>query len=164
MARTIVIESFEEFAERHGGKRAQVLVDGKRYFADGASCDEEFRQRWEPSTDPQSNAEQRKRYLTLKLKDEERLFNNFKRECLQQAKHAAAYPGSCPPPSEQAIASLQAGKERIERLREQLDEVDNELAEYPDTEEAIQRERGELLGDYSQQARDIGEAIEAIEI
>jgi hypothetical protein len=125
-----IIETFPEFAERHGGRSSAVLVDNNSWlFPDGATYNSgPFGSRREPPSDPDTLLAVRLQYVRRKLDLEEEAFLKFQSDCRFQAHWAKANPSSCAPPPPNAGEQLRAGKKRIAALRKELKALDQQYA------------------------------------
>jgi hypothetical protein len=127
--------TWREFQAKHGDfvkggtilshKSGNVLT--RMVFADGAVSDgnEIF---LEPSTNPRELALTRLEYLRNKLKQEESNFHSYRTEVHQQAAFVLKNPLNCILPSGQAPDELRAGRERILKLRAELNGLEEQIA------------------------------------
>lgn len=132
-----VIESFLEFERRQGcqwiiaqstiGIRTGSTVQ-RIIFENGATSNGDYNHSDPPADSRQRLALQRE-FVQAALKQTEDEWQRFHRFCLQQAQlHADPLTAaSCPGPPADAPERLQAGKSRIEALRQRLAEVDEQL-------------------------------------
>jgi len=81
----------------------------------------------------------KRRYVEVKLGHEITDFKKFQAECQSMAQWAAQNSSCCPPPAN-AAEQLEQGRKRIETLRKQLAEIDEELGETP---EALEHRKSE---------------------
>ena len=121
---TIEIETFNEFAARHGGAFKLDRVQGEMnrageqlwYFPDGARCLDEVNLR--PATVgakqrcPKENLRERLRYLKLAVPQEEAYFDRCRQALISQANNAKQYPLNCGPPSDHDVEQLEVGAKR----------------------------------------------------
>ena len=139
----LVIESFNEFAARHGSyvntlSRGMRVDNGDRFiFQDGATSDGE-RKHTEPPEDEVQRLGLVRRFWKTKLDQEVREFTSFKNTCLQQASAARKY-ANLPGPPEDAADQLKRGQTRIAAIQTRLKQLDKELDEATGASE--QRER-----------------------
>ena len=129
----ILIESFEEFAARHGGDF--VKTRGLFLFPSGATCDEEFSWSHSPPVDPTELLRSRREYVQEKLTRAVGNFRSLKNEVLEQGRLSATF-ANLPGPPDDAPQELQRLKAIVEKWREELQGIEVELEQTP---EAISR-------------------------
>jgi len=139
----LTVETFREFAERHGGDA--VEVGGRLLFPDGAQCgiDEgrgSFRQ--EPPEGKYSRLQLRREYVAAKLKRAEQNFHRYRADVSEQAALASRY-ANLPHPGEGVVEHLHHLKRIAQKYRRELARVDKALSETP--EGRAQRERAEVM-------------------
>jgi hypothetical protein len=123
---TITIESYREFADRHGNRPLNVA--GQLLFADGASCLDDGEGRQEPPRDPVENLRLRLRYWKAAIKRSESDFAAVKGECSRQAELAARY-ANLPGPSNAAIADLHKLRDAVAYCRTEAAKLQTQLVE-----------------------------------
>lgn len=159
--RTITVMDFKDFAEIHG--KDWVYSEGRYYFRDGASCSEDFDMRWEPPSDSIELARHIRRYLVLKIRDEEFKFTQFQNECRDLAEWAKAN-RNCKPPSPHAVEQLRRGKARIDKLKAELAEFENERMEDSASTESILQARAVAESERCGEIDNLLAEIEAIQL
>ncbi|BBO32381.1 hypothetical protein [Lacipirellula parvula] len=76
-------------------------------------------------------------YVSAKIVDEQRNFDNFKRDCTEQAANHFKGPMHCPPPPADADEQLKRGAERIAKLQAKEEQLKQQLVdEFPDSRES----------------------------
>lgn len=153
-----IIETFTEFAmrqmwqgmpapytviERGVSPRSGEVVQ-RILFANGAESDSFTH--WDPPTDAAANRKARLEYLKTVLKKEERDWREYKDACNEQLAFHERFPMGCPPPPLEAPDKLREGAFRIQRLRNQVAEleamdVNPREVERKDMAEQAKRER-----------------------
>lgn len=137
------IESFEEFRMRPtgGGNTDWVRApsSGILVFQNGARSNGDLQHK-DPPADAAECAKVRKTYLMVKLKSEIEKFRDYRANVSHQLEMARRY-HNVPEPGDEVVATLDAGERRIERLREQLREVEAILDDGREAEERRQREK-----------------------
>ena len=119
---TRVVESYAEFAERHGSR--PVLVGSRFVFSSGAYVDrEDSNRRAEPSEDTFTRLALQRAYIVARLEKEEAAFFDFRESTARRLALAQEFPDSVRPPADNAVAQLEAGAKRIAGLREELEKV-----------------------------------------
>lgn len=132
-----------------------LFEDGAQWF-DAEQCAP-------PPEDPRERAKLRREFLQILLKQEETEFHAFKKDTLDQAAmHKRFGPLSCPAPLPDAVAQLQAGKERIEKLREELAAVEESLRD-PEEERRCE-ERARIRAEREAAFTKYVEDVKAVEI
>ncbi|VTT97976.1 unnamed protein product [Gemmataceae bacterium] len=138
-----IIETFPEFASRQG---CEYIIAGREtsfrtgdevhrlVFANGAVSDGV--NHFNPPTDSRTLLLLRKEFVEAKLQKEENDFTEYRNACLEQAAISSRFPNLPGPPTE-APQLLQAGAERIAKLREELARLNEQLVD----RQAIERER-----------------------
>jgi hypothetical protein len=127
---TIAVESYEEFAERHGGR--PILVANDFLFADGARVNREnTRLRAEPPPDDFARLRFRRRYYLAHLQAEERAFASFQNRCHERAYLSSQFV-NLPGVPDNAAEQLERGKKRIESLRAELEAVEAAILNTPE--------------------------------
>ena len=154
-----MIETFEEFCERHGGE--YVEVENWLVFPDGASCDDSFFVRRDPPSDPTELLWTKRDFVGTKLKRAERDFRSFKHDALEHAQHALRNP-NIPPPVSEATQALQRLKGLVETHRAALAEINRQLNETPEAKR--EREREEFVRQRHQRIAALGRELQGIEI
>lgn len=153
----IVIETYREFAERHGNDA--VCVGQKLIFGDGAKCNCEGNERTEPPTSPTALLKLRKMYVAEALKHARVRFQRTSQVLNDQCNMAVRY-GSVPPPSPRDVEELERQRDSVTQLRAQLEEVEQQLERTP---EAIRRrEREEDHRTTQAQAVSIAQQVRSI--
>ena len=112
-----VIESYREFAERHGGQ--ELNCNGMVVFADGASANADNGDiRYEPPCDPVELLRMKLTYWRQAVKVSERDISNTRKQYLTQG-----------PPSN-AVAWLNEIAAAVRRAREEVAKLEKELANH----------------------------------
>jgi hypothetical protein len=134
MSRTIIIESFQEFAERHGNSGLACGKTGLLVWPDGASAlQDDADTRSEPPDDPQELLVMQRRYFREALRRAEAEFQRAQQDFAESAALASRYsnlPG--PPVDAPQILKQLAGRVRLRRA--QLAVIEKELVESPSPE------------------------------
>jgi hypothetical protein len=131
-----LVYSLDEFRGMHGGN---PIADGSGEWLPDGACINRAGQMYEPPTDPVANLRNRRHYIALKLKGEVAAFHAFKASCQQMEANRARYANRLPTQHD-AEEQLARGKERIDKLRAELAELDSQL---PPTADELAR-RGPL--------------------
>lgn len=134
-------EGWQEFVTKHG--KDYVLAGNRFYWPNGAVSDRTATFFQDPPCDPTELLKARRRYFEAELEREVNEFNEYQAECQSMAHWNKQNPSCCPPP-EDAADQLKRGKKRINALRKQLSEIDQELGKSPEgvaKRECEQRER-----------------------
>ena len=119
------IESFEEFAARHGNEPITV-EGGKKLYADGATAETYAPIRTEPPIDKHKLLEARKRYLTAKMERLVGQFNSARATWGAPAKWSFDHGTPGPPPNAKEI--LDAMRKDADATRQEVAEIDKQLA------------------------------------
>ena len=160
MPRTIVIDSYQEFADRHGG--SPVQVENIFLFPDGASVNGDDRDdRREPPADPTERLRARRDYVAAHLDRTIDNFQSLKAHCHEQASLAARYT-NLPGPPVDAPKELRRLAALAEKYREELAEIDAQLAETPEAQR--QRELDALRAEQNARQAQLMAEIKGIEI
>jgi hypothetical protein len=121
----ILIETFEEFAQRQGCKH--FAFAGQFLFENGAVSD--GRRHSDPPADPKTLLQAKRQYLKLVLDFEVKEFNAFKHKSIEMANLHERNPQLPSGVGPEAVEMLRQGKARIERLRGQLAVIDEQLVD-----------------------------------
>ena len=136
--RTITIESFDEFAARHGG--SPVEVRNQFIFADGATCRSEYGDaRAEPPADPASLLALQREYHRATAERAEATFYDARSRFSEQASLAARY-SNLPSAPEDAPEILNNLKQAVHRERAELARIESELAKTPQARRRQERQ------------------------
>lgn len=158
---TIVIESYEEFSERHGG--SPMPVGARLVFPDGAMVHGDNGDiRAEPPTDPHAVLLLQRAYYDKAARLAEQEFHGARSQFSQQASFAARYPGQVPNAPENAAEILEDLKAIAQRHREKLAEINVALSATPQAEAQRQREAREA--DYRNRAAQTLAAINSVNL
>ncbi len=165
--RTVVIETFEEFAARQACDHviSGTMISGQgmqvaRYvFKNGAISDRTTH--WDPDPNVRENLKRIKMYLTTKLKQEEQDFFRAKNSLLERAALAQRYTNFAAPSADEAEV-LRQGQARVLKLREELAAVNEQLKD-PEAERRRQEIEAEQQQRRSRDA-DVEAAIRSISI
>jgi len=126
MPYTITIESYYEFAQRHGNR--PLNCGSVTLFADGAMVSpHDDRDRQEPPADPVENLRLRLQYWRQAVKRSSADFEALRGQCSQQAELAARY-SNLPGPPNEAMADLHKLRSAVLLCREKVDELEREIA------------------------------------
>jgi len=155
----IVIETYREFAERHGND--PVDIGHRLLFGNGAMADHDGMRLQEPPGDPTERLKFRKLYVVEQVGRAEKKFHSLRKSFSEQASLAKRF-RNLPSPPEDAPQLLMAIKAEVERWREELREVNAQLAETPESQENKQRE--EMDRDQYQRVADLSQRINEITI
>jgi hypothetical protein len=147
---TITIESYREFADRHGNRPLNVA--GQLLFADGASCLRDGEGRQEPPRDAAELVRVKLRYWREAVKRSTADFDSLKSECARQAELATRY-SNLPGPSNAALADLHWLKGAVEFARKTVAELEKELAAKAGADPESQRRRFREQYERDEQAR-----------
>jgi hypothetical protein len=140
MPRTIIVETYHEFAARHGGN--QALVDGWLVFPSGARVRaEDGDVREEPPEDPLALLQIKRAYEAAALEVAIEEFNKAKADFMEQAALSRAYRNVPPPPAD-APNFLKQVKALIKQRRKTLKALDEQLAKFPGPE-SLERQQAE---------------------
>ena len=122
---TIQIETFREFAQRHGGQ--QLNVGGQLVFADGASCGDDGESiRSEPPRDSIELIIAKLAYWRQAVRVSEKDFVQTKSNFAQQAALALRY-GNLPSVSQYNINYLNEIAAAVRRARDEVGKLETEL-------------------------------------
>lgn len=154
----LMIESWEEFAARHGGN--SIEDNGRILFADGAMTDTRDMMRWEPPTDPTKRLKNQKWYWQAMVERAEVAFNNAKNDCENRAHWHAR--GAGPGLTANDAAVLKELKNKVTTLRRSLAKIVKQLADTP--EEQMRRRMAENEALIRQQQSQLLGEIRAIEL
>jgi len=147
MPTTIIVESYEEFVARHGSN--PVSLGSELLFPDGAAVSIENADiRQEPPTDPQRLLTAKRMYHVQALRNAELHFHEAREQFSQQAQWAARY-ANLPGPPTNAPQILQQLKAAVEKQREALAAIDEQLSNTP---QAIHRREMEAIRERQQAA------------
>jgi hypothetical protein len=127
MPYTVTIESYREFAARHGNKPLQV--GNRLLFADGAAVvadDESIRE--EPPADPAENLRQRLAYWRAAVRRATLDFDELKSYCSRQAELATRY-SNLPGPPNAALSDLHKLRDAVGFCRDEVAKLEKQLAE-----------------------------------
>jgi hypothetical protein len=132
----IIIELFEEFAERQACEHATIDLsrgsgNGKRkiVFANGATSDGQ-NSHTDPPKEPRALLEAKREYLVAKLDREVELWKRFKERCTNQENYHTRSPSYCPPGiTDESTKQLKDGAARILQLKNDLAAIDAELVD-----------------------------------
>lgn len=154
------VETVPEYVAAHSEDGPPIIDPDSRWelYPDGA-----FRidhAMCPPPAEENHRLRMKHRYWFLRLQQEEDAFNYHKAEYQRQASYAAA--GGVPLPPAAVIASLQAGKARVEELRRRFKELDDAVQQLPEI--AVLRKQREILRERERQAHDLIGAINGISI
>ena len=158
----LVLESFNEFAARHGSyvntlSRGMRVDTGSRFvFADGATSDGE-RRHTEPPEEPVARLRIVRLYWATKLKAETQDFENFRNSVVNQANLARRYANLAMPP-EDAADQLKRGQVRIAAIKARLSQIENEITDFDGTKarrEQLQRASNERAAQANKIVADI---------
>ena len=125
MPYTVVVESYREFAERHGNRPLNVA--GRLLFADGASTTDDGECRQEPPRDPVELIRVQLRYWRDAVRRSTADFAALKSECARMAELATRY-SNLPGPSNTALADLHKLRDAVIYCREEVAKLEKELA------------------------------------
>lgn len=148
---TELLEAKKKFEDAHGGNPVGDPDSHVEYFPDGAS------RRFSDAIGtfiefvPQEPAQvlrAKRKYIELLLKLEQSAFTEFKNDCLSRSSYGGMSTMNVPPPPANAKELLEAGAKRIDKLRDDLAQLDRELDQLP---ESIARR--EYLDRQNQQAQ-----------
>lgn len=144
----VLIESFEEFSRRHGGN--PVSTGHRLVFPTGAQCDDmEGSQRWEPPADATALLHARKKYVSARLRQAEGEFHQTQSAFSEQAALAATYGSNVPPPPFDSKEILLGLKATGHTLRNELKEIEVQLAQTPDA--IFRQQQAQQVGERRQQ-------------
>jgi hypothetical protein len=122
-----VIESFREFAQRHGNQ--SLNCDGLIVFPDGASANaDDGNYRSEPPADPVELLRMKLRFWRQAVKVSEKDFTSTRAQFVQQAQFAMRY-GNLPGPGSDAVDYLNEIAAAVRRARDEVAKLEKELAE-----------------------------------
>lgn len=122
----ILIESYEEFAQRHGNDA--IDLEHRFLFSDGAQCDRNGDQRREPPDNRTALLRLQERYWQHRTKQAENDFLAFRGRINQQLSFAVNNP-DLPVPGDEAVEHLKRLRAEAQRLRAMLDSVESRLGE-----------------------------------
>lgn len=130
MPKTIVVETRDEFVERHGGE--PVELNGELLLPDGARIvPADNNAKHEPPGDPYRRIRLQTFYWTRRVEIATNDFSEAQSAFRQQAKWAKAYPSSCLPPPPNAKEILRKLKGKVEHARQELAKVEKKFDATP---------------------------------
>ena len=135
MPRTIIVESYQEFAQRHGNDGLSIGKTGWILFSDGASVlqsDGDFRE--EPPTDPRELLILRRDYFREALKCAEKDFHRTQTAFADQAA-LASRSASIPSAPSNAAEILRDLAKVVFGIRGELERIGQQLHSDPMAEE-----------------------------
>lgn len=151
MAYSILIESWHEFHEKHGGR--PLSVGGRLVYADGASVHPDDRDhRAAPPSDPIELVRVKLRYWQEAVRRSTADFHALRGRCSQQAELCSRY-GNLPGPSNEALSSLHRLKDAVQFCREKVSELEKELASKVGTDPAADRRKFMVEQELQQRSR-----------
>ncbi len=124
----ILIESYEEFAQRHGNDA--VDLEHRFLFSDGSQCDMLGDQRREPPDNPIALLRLQHLYWSTRAKQAEADFFKFRSRVSQQLSFAVDNP-DLPVPGDEAVEHLKRLRAEAQRLRGMLASVEARLGDTP---------------------------------
>lgn len=156
----VYVESFGEFAERHG--HDQVAYRGTLFlFSDGAICNQEGSAFQEPPEKPSARLHLQRDYARIRVERAEGEFSNASTAFAEQATLAARYRNLPPPPSN-APEILESLKAEVYKWRERLAELEEQLSKTPEANEAQRRQR--LESDRKSRMNELSARIRSIKL
>ncbi len=123
---TVTVESYHEFARRHGNR--PLGCDGRLLFADGASCSDDGELREEPPRNPVELIRVQLRYWRQAVRRSTADFEALRSQCSRQAEMATRY-ANLPGPSNGALADLHKLRDAVLFCRTKVAELEKALAE-----------------------------------
>jgi hypothetical protein len=125
MPYTVIVESYREFAERHGNR--PLNCGSMNLFADGAMVNpNDDRDRQEPPRGPVELVRVKLRYWREAVRRSTADFETLRSQCSRQAELAARY-SNLPGPANGALADLHKLRDAVAFCREKVAELDKEL-------------------------------------
>ena len=122
---SILIESYREFAERHGNRPLNVA--GRLAFFDGATSSTDGESRMEPPTHPVENLRCRLQYWRTAVARASEDFYSLRGQCQQAAELASRY-SNLPGPSNLMLADLHKLQAAVAYCRAEVAKLEAELA------------------------------------
>lgn len=132
------VETIEEFTKRHG---EHVDVNNARIFGDGAFANMDYRGSWSFYEPPKRLIDRHRKRLEFKrakLSSLKKQYAMAKKCVSEQATFGLRQWG--PPPSPEAIESLQHTASEIDGLEKEVEEMQSKLPEYKKNHFAEDRE------------------------
>src|SRR4051812_10848702 len=142
------VESFEEFKQRHNCEVIQIKqgdFEDAWLFANGAACVlqklglNRSLETHEPPQEQFALLRAKRLFVAAKLGEESKAYQAALTDYQQQANLAAKYPHACPAVPKAAMASLRNGWDFIEKMRVDLEQLDQQLAQSPEAIQRVQR-------------------------
>lgn len=134
MSRTIIVEDFREFTQRHGGNGLRCGRTGVIVFSDGASVQaENADMRDEPPDDHRELLKVRRLYYKEAVKLAEQEFHSTQQHFCEAAAVASRYDNLPGPPAD-AAEILETLAQTVREHRETLAEIERQLVERPSAE------------------------------
>lgn len=155
----VMIESVQEFIQRHGGNPIGMPESERLLLPDGASCTIDGSMRCEPPQSPYDLMLNRRRYLVEHLHRSQEQFNQAKRSVMDQAALALKYP-NLPGVSADDVAVLERLKAEADQHRLTLETFD---AEHVQSNEA-EIHRQAALAAREQELRSLLQQFKTIQI